>query len=160
MKKILTLFFLFIILGSCKCTVANESKKNRLENKTLVSSLIRTATNNLGAPYKEAGTTKKGFDCSGLVFTTFSSENIPLPRSSFEQSKIGKIIKPENAQKGDLIFFKTNNSKKINHVGLIIEIDSTEIKFIHSTTSKGVIISSTKESYYENSFVQINQIIK
>ena len=156
----MTLLFLFIVLGSCKCTSANESKKNKRETKNLVSTLIRSAVNNLGAPYTAAGTTKNGFDCSGLVFTTFASENIPLPRSSFEQSKIGKTVKADKAHKGDLIFFKTNNSKQINHVGLITEIDSTEIKFIHSTTSKGVIISSTTESYYKNSFVQINRIIE
>lgn len=160
MKKILILLFLLIAFISCKSTSINESKNNREENKSLVSNLIETATNNLGAPYKTAGTTKKGFDCSGLVFTTFASEDIQLPRSSFEQSKIGKTIKFNNAQKGDLIFFKTNNNKQINHVGLIVEINSTEIMFIHSTTSKGVIISSTKESYYKNSFVQINRIIE
>jgi lipoprotein Spr len=95
-----------------------------------------------------------------LVFTTFESENIKLPRSSYEQSKIGKIINIDEAQKGDLIFFKTNKSKQINHVGLIIEVKSDEIKFVHSSTSKGVIISSTKESYYKNSFTQINRVVE
>lgn len=109
---------------------------------------------------KFAGTTKNGYDCSGLVFSTFESEGIKLPRTSYEQSKIGKLIKVDDARKGDLIFFKTNNSKQINHVGLITEISREEIKFIHSSTSKGVIISSTKETYYKNSFVQINRIIE
>lgn len=130
MKKILILLFLLILFSSCKSTSTKESKINRRETKSLVSDLIKTAINNLGAPYKAAGTTKNGFDCSGLVFTTFASENIKLPRSSFEQSKIGKTIKFDNAQKGDLIFFKTNNSKQINHVGLIIEVNSIEIKFV------------------------------
>lgn len=122
--------------------------------------LIDTATDNLGARYKAGGTTKSGYDCSGLVFTTFQSENITMPRSSYEQSKIGKVIPFDDAQKGDLIFFKTNKSKQINHVGLITEKTGSEIKFIHSSTSKGVIISSTKEPYYQNSFVQINRIIE
>lgn len=160
MKKTLLIFFLSAVLISCKSTSSSVSKKDSRENKSLVLKLIETATDNLGASYKAAGTTKNGFDCSGLVFTTFASENIKLPRSSFEQSKVGKTIKTDDAKKGDLIFFKTNKSKKINHVGLIVEIDRTEIKFVHSSTSKGVIISSTKEPYYKNSFVQINRIIE
>ncbi|MEO7977816.1 C40 family peptidase [Flavobacterium sp.] len=160
MKKILLLLLLLIVFISCKCSSATTSKSGERETKKLITTLIETATENLGMPYKEAGTTKDGFDCSGLVFTTFASENIKLPRSSFEQSKIGKIVNPDNAKKGDLIFFKTNNGKQINHVGLIIEINPTEIKFIHSSTSKGVIISSTKEIYYKNSYTQINRIIE
>lgn len=125
----------------------------------MVNSLIKTATDNIGVRYKAAGTTRNGFDCSGLVYTTFESQNIKLPRSSYDQAKIGKVIKMDDAKKGDLIFFKTNKSSQINHVGLITEINSSEIKFVHSSTSKGVIISSTKEAYYKNSFVQVNRIV-
>ncbi|MFH6992171.1 C40 family peptidase [Flavobacterium sp. FlaQc-48] len=124
-----------------------------------MSNLIEHATDNIGVRYKAGGTTKSGYDCSGLVFTTFESENIKLPRNSFEQAKVGKIIKFNDAQKGDLIFFRTNKSKQINHVGLIVEVNSNEIRFVHSSTSKGVIISSTKEPYYQNSFAQINRIV-
>ncbi|MWB95781.1 NlpC/P60 family protein [Flavobacterium sp. GA093] len=161
MKK--TLFCLLIIIAftSCKSSSSVVSKKeSKRENKYIVNNLIETATDKIGIRYKAGGTTKSGYDCSGLVFTTFESENIQLPRSSFEQSKIGKIIAYDDAQKGDLIFFKTNKSKQINHVGLITEVKSDEIKFVHSSTSKGVIISSTKEKYYQNSFVQINRILE
>jgi cell wall-associated NlpC family hydrolase len=149
-----------VIFTSCKSSsvAVSKSESNR-ENRSIIKNLIEKATDNIGVRYKAGGTTKNGFDCSGLVFTTFESENIKLPRSSYEQSKIGKIVKFDDAKKGDLIFFKTNKSNQINHVGLIIEVNSNEIKFIHSSTSKGVIISSTKESYYQNSFVQINRII-
>lgn len=149
-----------MIFTSCKSSsVAVNKSESKRENKYVVKNLIEKATDNIGVRYKAGGTTKSGFDCSGLVFTTFESENIKLPRSSYEQSKIGKIIRFEDAEKGDLIFFKTNKSKQINHVGLITEVNSNEIKFVHSSTSKGVIISSTKESYYQNSFAQINRVI-
>jgi cell wall-associated NlpC family hydrolase len=145
---------------SCKSTSSAVTKtESKRENKYIVTHLIETATDNIGVRYKAGGTTKSGFDCSGLVFTTFESQNIKLPRSSYEQSKIGKTIRFDDARKGDLIFFKTNKSNQINHVGLITEINSGEIKFVHSSTSKGVIISSTKEAYYKNSFVQINRIV-
>lgn len=149
------------MLVSCKSTSTAVSKNEpKKENRSIVKNLIETATDNIGVKYKAGGTTKSGFDCSGLVYTTFESENIKLPRSSFEQAKIGKVIPLNDAKKGDLIFFKTNKSKQINHVGLITEVNSDEIKFIHSSTSKGVIISSTKEAYYKNSFEQVNRVIE
>lgn len=160
MKKILVLSLLSLLFISCKSTSSAVNKtESKRENKYVVSNLIETATDNIGVRYKAGGTTKNGFDCSGLVFTTFDSQNIKLPRSSYEQSKIGKIIRLNDAQKGDLIFFKTNKSSQINHVGLITEVHSDEIKFVHSSTSKGVIISSTKEVYYQKSFTQINRIV-
>ncbi|MCD0468229.1 C40 family peptidase [Flavobacterium sp. JAS] len=161
MKKILLFVLLAIAFTSCKSTSSavgkNESKK---ENRYTVNKLIEKAEDNIGVRYKAGGTTKNGFDCSGLVYTTFESENIKLPRSSYEQANVGKIIKISDAQKGDLIFFKTNKSRQINHVGLIVEVNSNEIKFVHSSTSKGVIVSSTKETYYQNSFAQINRVIE
>lgn len=161
MKKIILLLLLTVIFTSCKSgsAVVNH-KETKHENKYVVTHLIENATDNLGVRYKAGGTTKKGYDCSGLVFTAFESENITLPRSSYEQSKKGIIIKFNDAQKGDLIFFRTNRSKQINHVGLIVEANESEIKFIHSSTSRGVIISSTKEAYYQNSFAQINRVIE
>lgn len=146
---------------SCKSTSTAVSKsESKKENRLIVKNLIETATDNIGVKYKAGGTTKGGFDCSGLVYITFESENIKLPRSSYDQAKIGKVIPLNDAKKGDLIFFKTNKSKQINHVGLIVEVNSDEIKFVHSSTSKGVIISSTKEAYYKNSFEQVNRILE
>ncbi|MFD2943176.1 C40 family peptidase [Flavobacterium notoginsengisoli] len=160
MKKVLLFLLLTVAFTSCKSTSnavsKNESKK---ENRNLVNNLIEKATDNIGVRYKAGGTTKSGFDCSGLVYTTFQSENISLPRASYEQAKIGKVISLNDARKGDLIFFKTNKSRQINHVGLITEVNSDEVKFVHSSTSKGVIISSTKEPYYKNSFEQVNRIL-
>nr|WP_315243666.1 C40 family peptidase [uncultured Flavobacterium sp.] len=160
MKKALFLILFSILSVSCKTGSTNVNKESKHETKYIVNNLIETATDNIGTRYKAAGTTKAGFDCSGLVYSTFEKENIKLPRSSYEQSKIGKIIKFDDAKKGDLIFFKTNKSKQINHVGLITEVNREEIKFVHSSTSKGVIISSTKETYYKNSFAQINRIVE
>lgn len=126
----------------------------------LIEELICTATENIGTRYRIGGTTKAGFDCSGLIYTTFGNFDIKLPRSSIEQSRFGTKINTDEAQKGDLIFFKTNGRKQINHVGMVVEVVDDEIKFVHSSTSGGVIISSTKEQYYERAFSQINRVLE
>lgn len=120
--------------------------------------LIETASKNLGIRYRRGGISEKGFDCSGLMFTAFKEIDFTLPRSSRQQAKIGTKIDPSSAQKGDLIFFATNAVGTISHVGMITEIIGDEIKFIHSSTHLGVIISSIKELYYSKRFVQINRI--
>ena len=172
MKRLLYLLCLGIFFTACKSTSSIVTSKKREPKEKLTRSekrkanqlaeqLIDAATENLGVKYKYAGTTKAGFDCSGLMYTIFNSENISLPHNSFQQSKIGIVLNPkkDQVQKGDLIFFKTNKNKEINHVGIVIEATDEEIKFIHSSTSKGVIISSTKEPYYKKTFVQINRVL-
>jgi lipoprotein Spr len=133
-----------------------NSKKN--SNNT-ITSIVASAKENLGVSYKGGGTTKSGMDCSGLVYSTFQKYDFSLPRSSNEMAKEGREVSVSKAQEGDLIFFKTNRSNSINHVGIITEIFDGEIKFIHSSTSKGVIISSLKESYYSKNFAQINRVL-
>lgn len=98
-------------------------------------------------------------DCSGLVFSTYGNYDISLPRTSIDMSRHGQKIKKNEAQPGDLIFFKTNGRSVINHVGIITEIVNDEIKFIHSSTKRGVIVSSTLDAYYSKTFAQINRVL-
>lgn len=124
----------------------------------LVEQLINNASDNIGTRYRSGGTTKDGFDCSGLMYSTFKKFDITLPRSSFDMAKAGKVLERSEYQVGDLIFFKTFG-KRISHVGMITEVLDDEIKFIHSSTSLGVIISSTKEAYYQRTFAQVNRVL-
>ncbi len=143
--------------------VANEVSDKIVNNvehdSTFVDKLILKASENIGTRYRSGGTTKEGFDCSGLMCSTFGAYNIQLPRSSIEMASYGVKINTENAQKGDLIFFKTRGGRQINHVGMVVEVIDGDIKFIHSSTGGGVIISSIKERYYDKNFVQINRIL-
>ena len=136
-----------------------EVVTNPVYSEDLVEQLIQTASENIGTRYRSGGITKEGFDCSGLMCYTFNNCDIKLPRSSAEMASYGTKINTEAAQKGDLIFFKTRGSGRINHVGMVVEVLDGEIKFIHSATHGGVIISSTKESYYQRNFAQVNRVL-
>ena len=85
-------------------------------------------------------------------------EKPKLQRLAEEQKHYNKTL--ENVKKGDLVFFAARNRKKvIDHVGLVTEIKGDEIIFIHSTTQRGVILSSTKEPYYQRTFAQANRVL-
>lgn len=133
-----------------------QTKLTRTNN--FLNQLVNTALENLGSCYQIGGTTKAGFDCSGLMIATFETIAVKLPRSSFEQAEFGAKINIEDAEKGDLIFFKTNGSELINHVGMVTKVIEGEIQFIHASTQSGVIISSTKETYYGKNLVQVNRV--
>jgi len=125
-----------------------------------VSELILSAAFDFeGVRYRFGGTTRSGLDCSGLVMNAFTDTSINLPRNSSEMAKVGDKISKNDAQKGDLIFFKTGRGNRISHVGIVTEVIDDEIKFIHSSTTRGVIVSSTKEDYYKRRFVQINRVL-
>lgn len=126
----------------------------------LAEQIINVASDNLGSTYRGGGTTKAGFDCSGLMYSTFKQFDITLPRSSHEMATIGTQVDMSEAKKGDLIFFINRGQKRINHVGMIVEVNGDEIKFIHSSTQSGVIVSSLKEAYYDRTFKQINRVIE
>lgn len=164
---------LTVLFASCKPSSMILTSKERISVKSntnlssrktnkLIDEIVDSASKNIGIKYKTAGTTTFGYDCSGLVCSTFGLFDIKLPRTSIDQSKtgidLGKNI--DKAKKGDLIFFKTSNRSQINHVGIVIEVNDEEIIFIHSSTSKGVILSSTKQPYYKKTFAQLNRILE
>lgn len=137
-----------------------NSEHARDENNDEANAIINTALAFSGTRYKFGGTTKKGMDCSGLVFVAFNEYHISLPRVSYEMAEEGKNVRLKDVSKGDLLFFRTSKkSKKINHVGLVVSVDDDDIKFIHSTTSRGVIVSSLKEGYWNYAFVKANRIL-
>ncbi len=164
MPKKLYILLLSIFLASCgssKGSTSRPSKTKTERNVTISKSSNRGASRSIvdfaktfeGTRYKYGGTTTSGMDCSGLVFTAFANENIELPRSSRDMAKRGERISIDKAKEGDLVFFKTGkNSSSINHVGLVVDTGRNGLMFIHSTTSRGVIISSLDEDLLEKFF--------
>ena len=145
---------------STKTTSKRDVKTSKTSNKGASRNIVDYAKSFEGTKYKYGGTTRKGMDCSGLVFIAFKNENIALPRVSRDMAKRGKRISPSKADKGDLVFFITSKNKKtINHVGLITSTKNGTLQFIHSTTRRGVIISSLDERYWKDSFVEARTIL-
>ena len=136
------------------------NSENERSSSYIVDDIINSALAFSGTRYKYGGTSEKGMDCSGLLFVAFSNHDIMLPRASYIMAEEGKNVRLNDILKGDLLFFKTGKkAKKINHVGLVVSNEGNEIKFIHSTTSRGVIVSSLKEGYWNYAFVKATRVL-
>ncbi|MBT8321203.1 MAG: C40 family peptidase [Eudoraea sp.] len=142
-------------------TTEIEIPKPSVDAHTLkAEQVINTALSYSGVSYKYGGTTTKGMDCSGLLYVSFSEHQIDLPRTSHLMADLGRKIKVDEVEKGDLLFFKTSSrGKRINHVGLVVSVSDQEIKFIHATTSRGVIVSSLREGFWNYAFVKATRIL-
>ncbi len=137
----------------------NTSEDSEESPKEVKKGIIDYAKTFQGTRYKFGGTTDAGMDCSGLVYTAFQKENITLPRISRDMATKGILISFKDIEEGDLVFFKTSSRNTINHVGLVVEAKRGEVKFIHSTTRAGVIISSLDEDYWKKAFVEVRRVI-
>jgi lipoprotein Spr len=103
----------------------------------------------LGTPYRSAGMSRSGVDCSGFVTCMYNDVyglRLNGRRCSEIYNEVKKINKSE-LKEGDIVFFKIRHSQ-VSHVGLYLGND----KFIHSSTSNGVIVSDLKEEYYQKYF--------
>lgn len=163
MKLLSTLLLLLLVLSGCGSSsrVADHSSKStNYSKKKTVDPIIDHAISFEGTPYRFGGTSKKGMDCSGLIYVSYLQGEIELPRVSSDMAKQGKSIDLAEVRKGDLVFFSTSKKGRgINHVGLVVERKGGQIRFIHSTTSRGVIVSSLDENYWRKAFVEARKVI-
>ncbi|WP_442780871.1 C40 family peptidase [Chryseobacterium sp. SL1] len=173
---IVSLFFVFIIsCGSSKNvvkktpvtkTVAKSENLRKLDSRfdgkisKSINELLKDAEKYLGAPYKFGGNTSSGFDCSGFTVKVFEENDFKLPRRSADQAEAGYQIDIKDVKPGDLLFFATAGGSRVSHVGIVHDIGSDgEVKFIHASTSKGVIISSLNETYWNKAYLHAQRVL-
>lgn len=118
-----------------------------LDDTTLA--LIREAMSWIGTPYVYGGETKDGADCSGFVMMTYKNAlGIKLPRTSADQGEFCERIDKKKLEVGDLVFFHAGKSDRVNHVGIYVG----EGKFIHASSSRGVMISDLEMKYFADRY--------
>lgn len=134
--------------------VSRGNVSSRAKN---INKVVSSAYESLNTKYVNGGTTKSGYDCSGLTFGIFSNAlGIKLPRTSLAQSSFGVTVPKADLIPGDLIFFKTT-SAPVGHVGIYIG----DGNMIHASTSqKRVIISDINSTYYKTRYVNSKRVIQ
>ena len=109
----------------------------------------------IGTPYHSGGQSRKGTDCSGFVRQVYKKVyDIDLPRSTTEQVEEGKRVRRHKLREGDLVFFHGSKRRRANHVGIYLK----EGKFVHASTSRGVMVSRLDEDYWNEHWLRGRRI--
>lgn len=131
------------------------------KNDEIINGIISYAKEFLGTPYKYAGTSPIGFDCSGFIYYVLGNFGFNITRTSYGMAEFGETVKLAQVKPGDLLFFKGRNlnSKTVGHVALVVENGDEVIKMIHASTSRGVVIDVfTNSSYYVPRFLKAKRL--
>lgn len=112
----------------------------------------------MGVPYRYGGNTRAGVDCSGLVLSTYQQVYTKKLYRSASEMLYGNCrkISRANLREGDLVFFRVGKGRKrtVNHVGIYLK----DNRFIHASTSAGVIVSKLDEPYYRQTWVAAGRV--
>lgn len=145
------LIVLMISLGGCGILPHKHAKKTE---RRMESTLMKAFVEWDKTPYRYGGTTKAGVDCSALVQNIYSEEfRLRLPRTTTDQLREGRKVRRSDMRTGDLVFFQTGRNQL--HVGIYIGTD----RFIHASTSQGVMISGLNERYWKTRFIQARRVL-
>jgi cell wall-associated NlpC family hydrolase len=127
--------------------IPTEKEENFTFNAKNREEIVTYAQQFIGIKYCSSGETPAtGFDCSGFTTYVMDAYKIELPRRSADQFTNAKKLKENQVKKGDLVFFDSGNG--VNHVGIIISDEGQSPVMIHSSTSKGIIITDINSSEY------------
>ncbi|MBL3658543.1 C40 family peptidase [Fulvivirga sediminis] len=124
-------------------------------------SIINYALRLKGVPYRYAAKGPSAFDCSGFTCYVFKNFNISLPASSQLQSEFGEEIDTNEVRKGDILIFKSPSKgvNRVGHVGIAISNNNGKISFIHSSTSRGVVIDSLSHRHYNARYMGARRVL-
>lgn len=150
---------------SSHSTYASHSRRRRGHTPELALSasevgdnaVLRTAMSYRGTRYSYGSSSRSATDCSGFTVQVMRKHGVHLPRTAREQSGVGSKVARDGLKKGDLVFFHTMRSSRVNHVGIYIGNG----KFIHASSGGGhVQVNSLSDGYYSRRFVGGRRVVK
>ena len=117
--------------------------------------IAQLALSMVGVQYRYGGAhPRNGFDCSGLVYYTYTSNGHAVPRTSRDQFDTAHKISLAQAAEGDLVFFQ--DQEKLSHVGIYLG----DGRFVHAPSSGGsVSVANIDAPYYQRHLVAVGRLL-
>ncbi|WP_128648639.1 C40 family peptidase [Vibrio maritimus] len=145
--KLLISYSMVALLAACSSQPQRAQHTQQSYNTQENAAFLAEYKKWQGVPYRLGGTNYSGVDCSAFVQAVYKDAYaLSLPRTTAQQVKVGEKVSYNNAQSGDLVFFKTG--RKTRHVGIYLGGNT----FMHASTSKGVVLSRLDNPYWASTF--------
>ena len=138
----------YIAANHCR-GVSFSDYEGTLATMDLYEALIDYAYTWLGTPYAWGGSSYSGADCSGFVMAVFGEFGYSLSHSATAQYNCATPVSSSERQAGDLVFFSSYDTAGIDHVGIYLGGGY----FIHSSSSRGVIVSHVSDYYWRDHYL-------
>jgi cell wall-associated NlpC family hydrolase len=123
----------------------DEAQEEGLPGSERGRAAVAVALRYLGTPYRWAGSSPSGFDCSGFVMYVYGRIGVKLPHNGTMLWGHGRPVSRNRLEPGDIVFFNG-----LSHVGIYIGRG----RFVHSPHTGDVVkISRLSESWYRSTFV-------
>lgn len=146
-----------------RASAAPSGSDSNIAKASIVSiyKVLSFAEKFLGTPYRYGGKGPGGFDCSGFVSYCFrQTMGLNLPPMATVYNKVGTAVSKDSARPGDIICFEGSRAgtKTIGHVGIVTEVTSKSIWFIHAAMS-GIRYDTLGLTYYKTRYMGIRRVI-
>jgi murein DD-endopeptidase len=148
------LLTLVAMLAGCAGSPELSQQTTVRASNEVASKAVDYAREMLGKPYKFAGDTPEGFDCSGLVKYSYGRAGISMPRDTRAQERMSVLVSLHSLREGDLLFFDQEGKKK-SHVGIYLGHG----RFIHAPSSGGKVrTDSMNAEFWKKHFVEARRV--
>lgn len=139
-----------IVNETVKKTTANKkTNTSSIQASSKAASVVALAKEQVGKPYVWGATGPDKFDCSGLVQYVYQhAAGINLPRTTYDQVKVGQTVPLDKLQAGDLVFWGSETAPY--HVAIYIGNN----QYVNSATPEQGTIIQTMTSYYNPTIVK------
>jgi len=143
-----------VMLAGCAGSPQVPEQTTVRASNEVAAKAVDYAREMLGRPYKFAGDTPEGFDCSGLVKYSYGRAGISMPRDTQSQHRMSVLVSTHGLREGDLLFFDQEGKKK-SHVGMYLG----KGRFIHAPSSGGKVrIDSMNAEFWKKHFVEARRV--
>lgn len=132
-------------------------------SEMIAGEMIDYAKQFLGTRYRRGAKGPSAFDCSGFTSYIFRNFGYTLSPASRLQGLQGEAVDMSEVEVGDLMFFSgRRGGNTVGHVGMVVDVDreNGSVKFIHASTSKGVVIDRWPDGgYYSRRFLHARRVL-